>query len=227
MMTDRMKLRPLSPLSLLSLPLALALSACGTLEKLPKVSMPKLPDMKVKVPFVGDDSTAPSNDPDIVPFRLNEPLQTGHTLEIAAYAGQISPSKMFAGRVMVDDKGQADLGKYGMVKLGGLKLHEALLPLESAFRRHRGQSLINVQIIRVEGLPLLSVRGAVKQPGIIQFVDGATPASVLRHAGGRTGDPTATAVYVTRNGQRAFHVNYLNSEIPLEPGDIVTFSDSL
>lgn len=226
MMTDRMKLRPLSPLSLLSLPLALALSACGTLEKLPKVSMPKLPDMKVKVPFVGTDSTAPSDDPSL-PFQLNQPLSAGHTLEIAAYAGQISPSKMFVGRVMVDENGLVDLGKYGTVKLGGLRLHEAVLPLESAFRRHRGQSLINVQIIRVEDTPLLSLRGAVKQPGIIQFVEGATPASMLRYAGGRIGDPSATAVYVTRNGQRAFHVNYLNQEIPLEPGDIVTFSDSL
>lgn len=224
MMTDLMKRRPFFSLHLVALPLAIALSSCGTLEKLPKVSMPKLPD--VKVPFVGDDSTAPGSDP-AVPFQLNQPLSHGHTLEIAAYAGQISPSKMFSGRVMIDQEGNADLGKYGIVKLGGLRLHEAVLPLESAFRRKRGQSLINVQLIRVEDTPLLSLRGAVKQPGIIQYFDGATPQTVLRYAGGRVGDPTATAVYITRNGVRAIHVNYLSKEIPLEPGDIVTFSDSL
>jgi protein involved in polysaccharide export with SLBB domain len=224
MMTDLMKLRPFFSLHLVAIPLVIALSACGTLEKLPKVSMPKLPD--VNVPFVGDDSTAPGSDPS-VPFRLNQPLSHGHTLEIAAFAGQISPSKMFSGRVMVDEQGNADLGKYGIVKLGGLRLHEAVLPLESAFRRKRGQSLINVQLIRVEDTPLLSLRGAVKQPGIIQYFDGATPQTVLRYGGGRVGDASATAVYITRNGVRAIHVNYLSKEIPLEPGDIVTFSDSL
>ena len=224
MMTDHMTFRPLLTLPALAGSLALLLTACGTLDKLPKVSMPKLPDMKV--PFVGDDSTAPGNDP-AVPYQLTQTLGSGHTLQIAAYAGQISPSKMFVGRVMVDDKGIADLGKYGKVKLGGLRIHEAVIPLETAFRKVRGQSLINVQIIRVEDVPLLSLRGAVKQPGIIQYFDGAAPASVLRYAGGRVGDPSATAVYVTRNGARAFHVNYLNKEIPLEPGDIVTFSDSL
>lgn len=219
-----MKLPAFTPASFFVLPLACLLAACGTLEKLPKVSMPSLP--KVKVPFVSDDSTAPSQDP-AIPFALNQPLATGHTLELAAYAGQISPSSLFSGRVMIDESGTADLGKYGKVPLAGLKIHEAVMPLESAFRRVRGHSLINVQIIRVEEVPLLSLRGAVKTPGIVQYFEGATVSSVLRYAGGRTGDPTATAVYVTRKGARAFHVNYLASDVPLEPGDVVTFSDSL
>lgn len=224
MMTDHMKLPSLFPLHAVVAPLALLLAGCGTLQKLPKVSLPKIPD--VKVPFVGDDSTAPSRDPE-VPYSLTQVLGYGHTLEVSAYAGQISPSKMFSGRVMIDEDGVADFGKYGPVKLGGLRIHEAVAPIESAIRRKRGQALITVQIVSVESAPLLQVKGAVKRPGILTYFDGATPATILPAAGGRQGDPSATAVYVTREGVRSFHVNYLTKDIPLQPGDVVTFSESL
>lgn len=208
----------------LAAPLALVLSSCGTLDKLPKVSMPELP--KVKVPFVGNDGTAPSDDPTI-PYSVRQPLAYGHTLDLAVYAGQRSPAKVFVGAVMVDKEGKVDLGNYGKVRVAGLSASLAVTELEGAFRRKRGESLITVHLMSVEGTPMLSVRGAVKHPGAILYFGGATPASVLPYVGGHDNRTAGRAVYVTRRGVRAFHSDFSNADITLEEGDVVTFSDAL
>jgi protein involved in polysaccharide export with SLBB domain len=211
-----------------ALPFLLLLGACSGM-KLPKVSMPKLPDIKmpdIKVPFVGDDGTAPANDP-VVPFNLRQTLGTGHTLEIAAYAGQRSPAKIFVGSVMVDEDGKVDLGKYGKVKLAGKTATQAVVEMEGAFRRKRGESLISVHLKRIEETPLLQVSGAVAHSGVIQFYDGATPSSILQYAGGRDPRATGRAVYVTREGVRHFHADYASADVELQRGDIVTYSHEL
>ncbi len=214
------------PLLSLAAPLALsfALSACGTMEKLPKISMPDLP--KVKVPFVGNDSTAPADDP-VVPYSVKQTLAHGHTLNLAVYAGQRSPSKVFVGSVMVDEKGLVNLGKYGEAKVGGLTAIQAEKYLEAAFRRKRGESIITVQFISIEDTPTLSIRGAVKHPAVIQYFDGASPSNVLPYVGGHGAGTSGRAVYITRNGVRAFHSDYANPDLSLEAGDVVTFSDAL
>jgi protein involved in polysaccharide export with SLBB domain len=205
-------------------PVAFLLSGCISLDKLPKVSMPELP--KVKVPFVGNDATAPANDPQI-PWSLKETLAHGHTLDLAVYAGQRSPAKIFAGAVMVDEHGKVDLGKFGAFRVGGKTASQAVREMEAAFRKKRGESLITVQLISIEGTPLLTVHGAVKHEGVIQYFGGANPANILQYVGGRDGDPASRAVYVTRRGVRAFHSDYMNPDISLEEGDVVTFSDAL
>jgi protein involved in polysaccharide export with SLBB domain len=194
--------------------------------KLPKLKMPdmKMPD--IKVPFVGDDGTAPANDP-IIPYSLRQPLAPGHTLEISAYAGQRSPSKIFAGSVMVDEDGKVDLGKYGKVKLSGKTATQAVVEMEGAFRRKRGESLISVHLKRIEDTPLMQVAGAVGHSGVIQFYDGATPSSILQYAGGRDPRATGRAVYVTREGVRKFHADYASADVELQQGDIVTYSHEL
>lgn len=205
-------------------PLAFLLSGCISLDKLPKVSMPELP--KVKVPFVGNDATAPADDPQIS-WSLKQPLAQGHTLDLAVYAGQRSPSKIFAGAVMVDSHGKVDLGKYGTFRLAGKTASQAVRELEAAFRRKRGESLITVHLISIEGTPLLTMHGAVKHEGVIQYFGGANPANVLQYVGGRDERATGRAVYVTRNGVRALHTDYHNQDISLEAGDVLTYSDAL
>lgn len=207
----------------LAVPLMLGLTACSGI-KMPKVSMPSLPDMKI--PFVGDDRTAPSDDP-LVPWSLRQPLGAGHTLHLSAYAGQRSPAKLFSGAIMVDGEGKADLGSYGKVKLADLDATGAVLALEAAFRRKRGESMINVQLENVEGRPLLQVQGAVKHPGVIQFFDGSDPRNILPYAGGHDAKLQGRALYVTRKGVRQFHADYLTADIGFEEGDIVTYSDEL
>ncbi len=202
--------------------------------KLPKVSMPKMPDIKmpdikmpdIKVPFVSDDGTAPGNDP-LIPFSLRQALATGHTLDLAVYAGQRSPTKIFTGAVMVDEDGQADLGRFGKVKLAGLNASEAVIAMEAAFRRKRNESLISVHLKRIEETPLLQIAGAVVHPGVIQYYDGATPGNVLPYVGGRDTRSSGRAVYVTHDGVRAYHSNYLAADVELQQGDIVTYSDEL
>jgi protein involved in polysaccharide export with SLBB domain len=208
---------------LLALPLAFALGGCSWM-KLPKVSLPKMPD--INVPFVGDDGTSPKNDP-LVPYTLRQPLSPGHTLEIAAYAGQRSPAKIFSGSIMVDEDGKANLGNFGKVKLGGLNASQAVIELEGAFRRKRGESLISVHLKRIEKTPLLQVSGAVTHPGVIQFFDDANPVNILPYAGGRDARAAGRAVYVTREGVRRFHRDFAYADIELERGDIITYSDEL
>jgi protein involved in polysaccharide export with SLBB domain len=205
-------------------PVAVLLSGCISLDKLPKMSMPELP--KVKVPFVGNDATAPANDPQI-PWSLKQPLAHGHTLDLAVYAGQRSPAKIFAGAVMVDEHGKVDLGKFGTFRVAGKTASQAVREMEAAFRRKRGESLITVQLISIEGTPLLTVHGAVKHEGVIQYFGGANPANILQYVGGRDERAAGRAVYVTRRGVRAFHSDSMNPDISLEEGDVVTFSDAL
>lgn len=219
---------PLRLSALLSLPLLLILSACSGL-KMPKLSMPKLPAMKmpdIDVPFVGDDGTAPKDDP-IVPFALRQTLAPGHTLEIVAYAGQRSPARIFSGSIMVDEDGRVDLGRYGKVKLGGRSASQAVTELEGAFRRKRGESLISVHLKSIEDTPLLQVSGPVARPGVIQFYDGANTVNILSYAGGRDSRASGRAVYVTREGVRKFHPDFASADVELQRGDIVTYSDEL
>jgi protein involved in polysaccharide export with SLBB domain len=215
---------------LLAAPVLSVLTGCSGLE-LPKLSMPKMkmPDLKmpdVKVPFVSDDGTAPANDPEI-PFSLKQALAPGHTLDITAYAGQRSPVKIFSGAIMVDDEGKVDLGKFGKVKLGGLSASRAVNELEGAFRRKRKESLISIQLKHIESTPLLQVVGAVAHAGVIQFYDGASPASILSYTGGRDPRATGRAVYVTREGVRKFHPDFATADVELQRGDIVTYSEEL
>jgi protein involved in polysaccharide export with SLBB domain len=200
--------------------------------KLPKVTMPslpKMPDLKmpdIKVPFVGDDGTAPKNDP-MVPYSLRQALRPGHTLDITAYAGQRSPAKIFSGAVMIDEEGKADFGRYGNLKLAGLNTGQAVIEIEAAMRKKRRESLISVHLRRVEETPLLEVVGAVAHPGVIQYFDGATPANVLAYVGGRDRGAAGRAVYVTREGVRKFHPDFASADVELHRGDIVTYSDEL
>lgn len=208
----------------LAAPLVLGMSACSWIPKVSMPSLPKMPD--INVPFVGDDGTAPSNDP-LVPYALRQPLGPGHTLEIVAYAGQRSPNKLFTGAVMVDGDGKVDLGRYGKVKLAGLSATQAVIEMEGAFRRKRGESLISVQLKRIEETPLLQVSGAVKHPGVIQFFDGSNPVNILPYVGARDPKAVGRAVYVTREGVRKFHPEFSTSDVELEAGDIVSYSDEL
>lgn len=202
------------------------LSACSWV-KMPKITMPSLPKMPdIKVPFVSDDGTAPADDP-LVPYTLRQPLAPGHTLHVVAFAGQRSPSKIFSGSIMVDGEGKADLGSYGRLKLRGLSATQAVLEMEAAFRRKRGESIINVHVDRIEELPLLQVAGAVQHAGVIQFFDGSNPVNILPYAGGRNPRVEGRAVYVTRNGVRKFHGDFATSGIEFEAGDIVTYSEDL
>jgi protein involved in polysaccharide export with SLBB domain len=200
--------------------------------KLPKVTMPslpKMPDIKmpdIKVPFVDDDSTAPKDDPSI-PYTLRQSLKTGHTLDVTAYAGQRSPAKIFSGLVMVDEEGKADFGRFGKLKLAGLSAGQAVIEIEGAMRRKRKESLISVHLKRIEETPLLEISGAVAHPGVIQFFDGANPVNVLPYVGGRSRFATGRAVYVTRDGVRKFHPDFASTDVELQSGDIVSYSDEL
>lgn len=202
-------------------PLALALSSCVSWDKLPKIPLPKLPEMHV--PFV---SKAAPEDP-LLPFTLRQSLGYGHTLLFTAYAGQISPNKLFNDSVMVDKSGEIDLGKYGKVRIGGLSAYEAVLAIQGAFNKKRGESIINVQLVQIEDVPLLTVRGAVSQPGIYPYFEGATVTNILPYAGGRDPKTTGHTVYVTHKGVRAYHPSGDTASIPLESGDIITLSDGL
>ncbi len=200
--------------------LTLMLSSCVSWDKIPKISLPKLPEMHV--PFVNHAPEDPQ-----LPFTLKQTLGYGHTLQFTAYAGQISPNKLFNGSVMVDESGKIDLGKYGEVRIGGLSAHEAMLAIQAAFNKKRGESIINVQLIQIEDVPLLTLRGAISKPGIYPYFEGATVANALQYAGGRDSKSTGHTVYLTHKGVRGYHANGDTASIALEPGDIITLSDSL
>jgi protein involved in polysaccharide export with SLBB domain len=195
---------------------ALTLSSCGSL---PKISMPK-----VKIPFMGGEDTAPPADDPVVPFDPRKPLTYGHTLKLVVYRGARDPSKLFAGSVMVDKEGMVTFKDAGQVKLGGLTMPKAALAIQSAFMRKHGDAIVQVQIERVEDMPLIMVSGAVRSPGAMQWFEGLTVNRVLTTAGGHDAS-VGRAVYVVHQGMRHFHA--APDETAVEAGDMVMFSSDL
>jgi len=201
---------------------SLSLAGCISLDKLPKVPLPK-----INVPFVGGDSAQSVEDPSM-PYAANRPLTFGHTLELAAYAGSRSPEKLLGGKFMVDETGDIDLGQFGKVKVGGNKAYEALSLIRTAFLKKRGESIINIHLARIEDVPVVTVTGAVKNSGVVQWFDESNVAGLLPYVGGRSGTAQGEAVYVTRQGNRRFYANLTSASLSdLKPGDIVHFSEDL
>ena len=201
---------------LLTVPLTFGLSSCISWNKVP-------------IPFVGkSDKPEPVKDIE-VPYHVQQTLGYGHTLKFTAYAGQRSPSKLYSGNVTVDQEGVIDLGDYGRVKVGGHKADVAAQLIGSAFRKKRGESIINIQLESIENVPLVLINGAVKKPGAVQWFDDATTLSTLPYVGGHDGNVPGQAVYITRKGQRKFFATAATTEggLPLEAGDIVNYSFDL
>ena len=203
-------------------PLVICLTGCISLDKLPKVSLPK-----IDVPFIGGNEAAPANDP-VIPYTLAQTLGYGHTLEFSAFAGSLSPQKLFMGKAMVDEAGDLNLGAYGKVRVGGTKADQALKLIQTAFLKKRGEAIINVHLARIEGVALVTINGAVKDAGVVQWFDGANVATLIPYAGGRSASAKGEAVYVFHNGTRRFFGTLAAASIAtIEPGDIITLSEDL
>lgn len=194
---------------------ALATTAC---------SIPKIPLPSVKIPFVGSSEDAPPADDPVVPFDPRKPLTYGHTLKVVVYRGAREPARIYSGSVMVDQEGLITFKNAGKVKVGGLQVPRAAMAIESAFGRKQGDAIIQVQIVKVEAMPLVTISGAVKSPGAVQYFDGLTVAQALAAAGGHDASP-GRSVYVVHEGIRHFHGAVDNT--PLEAGDTVIFSSDL
>jgi protein involved in polysaccharide export with SLBB domain len=112
----------------------------------------------------------------------------------------------------------------GQVKLGGLTVPQAAKAIQSAFGRKNGAAIFHAQIEKVEAMPLVTVNGAVRSPGAIQWFDGLTVSQALNAVGGHDAS-AGRAVYVIREGVSRFHESADNST--LEAGDTVSFSSDL
>ncbi len=198
------------------------LSGCGT------VSLPKIPLPKVDIPFVGAPAAPPVNDP-AVPFKPQQTLGYGHTLDLEIYAGISSPKRLFRGTVLVDEDGSVDFGKLGKVKVGGMKAAEASRHIGATLRRNRSEGTVNVQLARVEDVSLVTVTGAVHNPGVAPWFEGESIGHVLSYAGGKDNSSKGQAFYITRKGVRHFYgsPDSLLAISTLEAGDIIEFSSDL
>jgi protein involved in polysaccharide export with SLBB domain len=195
-----------------------ALSGCGWVPKVPKVH----------IPFTGSSDSASSEDPH-TDFNVNTRLAYGHTLQITAYHGLRSPSKFYSETLMVDKNGRLNLGKAGKVQVGGMTSFQAMRQIEGALRRQQGESIITVHLKQIEDVPLVTILGAVRTPGLIQWFDGLEVIQTLPYVGGRDLRSVGHAFYVTRDGVRKFFANTTREDagLILEQGDIVEFSGDL
>lgn len=180
---------------------------------------------KIKIPFTGG-KPGKTADP-AVPFNVRQTLGHGQTLKLVVWRGQSSPDKIFAGHVMIDEKGMIHFKETGDIRIGGLTALQAVNTIEASFHRLHdySASVIHVQLTQIEDVPLVTVTGAVRSPSVIQWFDDITANSALPYVGGRKPQTDARAVYVTRKGIRRFHASSEN--VPLEPGDTVEFSSDL
>lgn len=185
-------------------------------------SMPKIKVTKVKLPFTGGAQA--EEDPQ-VSFDVRRSLAHGHTLKLAVYRNLISPSRVFEGSVMVDQKGNIEFKKAGVVHVGGRSAYQAVKAIEAAFSREYGDSTITAQLFSIEDVRLVMITGAVRSPGIIRWFDDMNADNALPYVGGRTGHDDARAVHVTRDGARRFHAH--SGGVELEAGDLVKFSGDI
>ncbi len=182
---------------------------------------------KIKVPFIGGDSGKHATADPKLPFNVRQTLGFGQTLKLVVWSGQGSPSKIYAGNVMVNEQGLIHCQEAGDIKVGGLTALQAIKMIEASFHRLHdySASVINVQLTQIEEVPLVTVTGAVNSPSVIPWFDGINANSALPYVGGRKFHLDARAVYVTRKGVRQFHAGSEN--VALEPGDTVVFSSDL
>lgn len=191
------------------------LASCGITSKLPKVD----------VPFIGG-SGASQHDP-VVPYAIGDKLAPGHTLKLSIYAGYRSPSRLFSGDVVVDEKGEVNFGQYGKTKVGGLDATSAWLAINSQFNQKRGEKIITVHLESIEGLRVLGVIGAVQKPSVVQWYDGVNAGNILSYVGGLK--VQGQSIYIIHNGRRAYHSSLSAAQAAgeLAPGDIVHYSGDL
>ena len=182
---------------------------------------------KVKIPFIGGGTGSHSSPDPKLAFNVRQTLGYGQTLKLVVWSGQGSPSKIYSGKVMVNDQGMINFKEAGDIRVGGLTAFQAAKLIEASFHRlHQySASVINVQLSEIEDVPLVTVTGAVRSPSVIQWFDDITANSAMQYAGGRKSLSEARAVYVTRKGVRRFHAGSEN--VSLEPGDTVEFSSDL
>ncbi len=191
--------------------------------------LPRLNDVAKIVPGMKEKDTVGSNDPE-VPFDPSGKLAAGHTLRLAIYEGLRSPKKLWSGLVMVDESGLIQFDDIGSARVGGHTLNEARTMIAAVFRTAgRAAAHLHVQVISVENTPLLAVEGDVQRPLVTICYKNMTVRDALMLAGGRASRGGATAVYVTRNGQRSFFATEASAQerTDLQPGDIVFFSPDL
>lgn len=184
--------------------------------------MPKIKVPKIKVPFTGGTQAEEDHE---VSFDVKRTLAHGHTLKLAVYRNLISPSRVFEGSVMVDQKGNIQFKKAGVVHVGGRSAYQAVKAIEAAFSREYGDSTVTAQLFSIEDVRLVMITGAVRSPGVIQWFDDMNANNALPYVGGRTGHGDARAVHVTRDGARRFHAH--SGGVELEAGDLVKYSGDI
>ena len=179
---------------------------------------------KVKVPFISSGESAPRVEDPAVPYDFRKPLNYGHTLEVSVYRGLNSPSRIFSGGVMVDEKGLVHFKDSGDVKVGGLNTVAALRVIDAHFHKRYVGQIIHVQLSRIETVELVTATGAVKNPTVVPWSQNLTASALLSYAGPRT-KSDARAIYVIRKGARVFHAS--PEGVKLEAGDVIDFSGDL
>lgn len=196
------------------------LTQCGITKHVPKPN--------IDLPFgLLDKSDAPiPNDP-FVPYDLRDKLKPGHTLELSIYRGTRSPDRVFNGKVLINEEGIADFGKLGTVRLAGLEAPTALRAISSMVNTKLGDRVITIHLFNIEDLPVITVNGAVKNPGVVRWFGSANTSNILGQVNGRTGN--GRAVYISRDGQRYFHTSQQAADAisSLKAGDIVTYTEDL
>jgi protein involved in polysaccharide export with SLBB domain len=207
---------------------ATVLTSCKTMSEVASsIPKPKLPDLGKLIP--GGNDTPAVDDP-AVPFSSTAPLGYGHTLHFRAYEGTRVAKKLFDGKVMVDEKGVAQVGDVGSAKLGGHKLPEVVKALEGVFRVAGKTSLpIQIHLFTVEEVEIMSVTGDVRTTAFLPTWGGMTFRDALIHVGGRKPGSTGRAVYLTRDGVKRFFnsIEALDFEATPKAGDVLTLSADL
>ena len=197
---------------------------------MPDLHMPKMPDLSgMKQLLPGADDSASADDP-LIPFDPRGKLARGHTLRLSIHEGAMNAREIFSGLTMVDDQGIAQIGKIGSAKIGGRTLVEAEKMLQSVCRISAHAAMqIHVQIISVENVRLVAVKGDVQSPQYLPLWDGMRFSDAVNHSGGRKASSHGRAVYLTRKGVKKFFnwIGALDEWGTPEAGDIVTLSPDL
>jgi hypothetical protein len=168
------------------------------------------------------------NDPKM-PVDPDSTLRSGHTLRLQVYEGARAPELVLAALALIDESGQADLGKAGTIALGNQGLPKAVAAIAAQCRVNLqlGRSC-NVHLLSIDDVPLVSVVGEIKAPRHLQLSEDLTVGQAVEACGGRPAGSSHRALYLTRLGERRFFANLeAAADEELQRGDIVELSTDL
>jgi len=158
-------------------------------------------------------------------------LRNGDAVEIHIAGVPLEDQQQFQGNYAVDESGMLNLPYIGLIKAGGLAPSQVQTAIQNALVAAQIYTNPTVSVNPPAGARYLSVGGAVRLPGRVQYTSDLTLMSTINAAGGPS-DFAGDIIRLVRHGKVSkFSRKKLgkdpSQDPPVQPGDQIEILESL